>query len=302
MTYYINTYSALHPPPRITTHDTNGKALHTLVDHRQRQHTLTAYELPTKEFFTFTTSQGTTLNGWIMKPANFDASAAHPLLMFQYSGPGSQRVLDRWNITTDGGIGWETYMTAQGYIVACVDGRGTGGRGAEFAKCTYLNWGVKEAQDQVEAAAYLGRQTCVDENRIGIWGWSFGGYMTIMSMSEGTPLFKAGAAVAPVTDWKYYDNIYAERYLRTPQENAQGYHTSSAFTRAKNLSGKLLLVHGTADDNVHLQHTVEYSEHLVQANRQFEMQLYTNRDHGIYGGNTRLHLFTRLTNFFLDNL
>ncbi|KAA6336503.1 Dipeptidyl aminopeptidase 4 [termite gut metagenome] len=304
MKYYMNTYSALQTPTIITINDNSGKVLKTLIDNNQLKQTLAEYELPAKEFFTFTTSQGTKLNGWIMKPANFNASVKYPVLMYQYSGPGSQKVVDSWSIAGEGGggIGWEAYMTGRGYIVACVDGRGTGGRGAEFTKCIYLNWGVKEAQDQVETAKYLGRQTYVDKNRIGIWGWSFGGYMTIMSMSEGTPVFKAGAAVAPVTNWEYYDNIYVERIMRTPKENAEGYKAASAFTHAKNLNGKLLLVHGTADDNVHLQNTIEYSEQLVQANKQFEMQLYTNRDHGIRGGNTRLHLFTRLTEFFIENL
>ena len=216
--------------------------------------------------------------------------------MYQYSGPGSQQVLDTW------GISWETYMASLGYIVVCVDGRGTGGRGEAFEKCTYLKIGVKEAKDQVETALYMGNQPYVDKKRIGIWGWSYGGYMTIMSMSEGTPVFKAGVAVAAVTDWNYYDTIYGERFMRTPKENAEGYKGSSAFTRADKLHGNLLLVHGMADDNVHFQNCAEYAEHLVQLNKQFDMQLYTNRNHGIYGGNTRYHLYTRLTNFFEKNL
>ena len=193
-------------------------------------------------------------------------------------------------------------MTGKGYIVICVDGRGTGGRGAEFQKCTYLNLGVKEAQDQVAAAQYMAGLPYVDANRIGIWGWSYGGYMTIMSMSEGTPVFKAGVAVAAPTDWKYYDTVYTERFMRTPKENAEGYKAASAFTRAGNLNGRLLLVHGMADDNVHFQNCAEYAEHLVQQDKQFDMQTYTNRNHSIFGGNTRYHLFSKLTNFFLDNL
>ena len=216
--------------------------------------------------------------------------------MYQYSGPGSQQVLDQFSIS------WETYMASQGYIIACVDGRGTGGRGAAFEKCTYLNLGVKEAHDQVETAIYLGLQPYVDKERIGIWGWSFGGYMTLMSMSEGTPVFKAGVAVAAVTDWNYYDTIYGERFMRTPQENADGYKAASAFTRADKLHGDLLLVHGSADDNVHFQNCAEYAEHLVQLGKQFDMQVYTNRNHGIYGGNTRMHLYTKLTNFFNTHL
>lgn len=253
---------------------------------------LNGYDMPKKEFFSFQTSEGTELNGWMIKPANFSASKKYPVLMYQYSGPGSQQVLDKF------GVSWETYMASQGYVIVCVDGRGTGGRGAEFAKSTYLNLGVKEAKDQVETALYLGRQPYVDKNRIGIWGWSYGGYMTIMSMSEGTPVFKAGAAVAPVTDWNYYDTVYGERFMRTPKENAEGYKASSAFTRANNLHGNLLLVHGMADDNVHFQNCAEYAEHLVQLGKQFDMQVYTNRNHSIFGGNTRLHLYTKLTNFF----
>jgi dipeptidyl-peptidase-4 len=297
MKYYINTFSNLQTPPVTTINDNNGKTLKTLVDNNALKQTLARYDLPDKEFFTFSTSQGVSLNGWIMKPAGFTVSRKYPVLMFQYSGPGSQQVLDRW-----GGVSWESYMTAKGYIVVCVDGRGTGGRGEEFKKCTYLNLGVKESQDQVEAAKYLGALPYIDKGRIGIWGWSYGGYMTIMSMSEGTPVFKAGAAVAPVTDWKYYDTIYGERFMRTPKENAEGYKAGSAFTRANNLNGRLLLVHGIADDNVHFQNCVEYSECLVQANKQFEMQLYTNRNHGISGGNTRYHLYTRLTDFFITYL
>ena len=303
MKYYINTYSNLQTPPVITLNDNNGKVLKTLVDNSRLNQTLAQYSLPSKEFFTFTTAQGVSLNGWMMKPAGFAANKKHPVLMYQYSGPGSQEVADRWGIGGDrGGIGWEAYMTAKGYVVVCVDGRGTGGRGEEFTKCTYLNLGVKEAQDQVEAAKYLGTLPYVDKNRIGIWGWSFGGYMTIMSMSEGTPVFKAGVAVAPVTDWKFYDTIYAERFMRTPKENAEGYKAGSAFSRAADLNGRLLLVHGMADDNVHFQNCVEYSECLVQADKQFDMQIYTNRNHSIYGGNTRHHLYTRLTDFFTTNL
>nr|WP_320060222.1 S9 family peptidase [uncultured Bacteroides sp.] len=303
MRYYMNTYSSLQTPTIITLNDNNGKLLKTLVTNDKLKATLSEYNLPQKEFFRFKTSQGTELNGWMIKPAGFSASKKYPVLMYQYSGPGSQEVVDKWGIGGDrGGIGWDAYMASKGYLVICVDGRGTGGRGAEFAKCTYLNLGVKEAQDQVETAKYMAEQSYVDKTRIGIWGWSFGGYMTVMSMSEGTPVFKAGAAVAAVTDWKYYDTIYGERFMRTPQENAEGYKAGSAFTRAANLNGRLLLVHGMADDNVHFQNCAEYSECLVQADKQFDMQVYTNRNHGIYGGNTRFHLFTRLTEFFLTNL
>ena len=296
MKYFMNKFTSLDTPMLITLHDNTGKVLKTLVTNDKLKEKLAGYAIPQKEFFTFKTTEGVDLNGWVMKPVNFDPSKRYPVLMFQYSGPGSQQVLDKW------GISWETYMASLGYIVACVDGRGTGGRGSEFQKCTYLNLGVKEAKDQVEAAKYLGGLPYVDKGRIGIWGWSFGGYMTIMSMSEGTPVFKAGVAVAAPTDWKYYDTVYTERFMRTPKENAEGYKAASAFSRADNLHGNLLLVHGMADDNVHFQNCTEYAEHLVQLGKQFDMQVYTNRNHGIYGGNTRNHLYTKLTNFFLNNL
>ena len=292
MKYYLNRYTSLDTPMVITLNNNRGEELTTLVDNAKLRALLTEYNLPRKEFFSFTTTDGTRLNGWMMKPADFDPAKKYPALQYQYSGPGSQMVTDAFSVS------WETFMAAQGYVVVCVDGRGTGGRGADFEKCTYLNLGVKEARDQVETALYLGSLPYVDKNRIGIWGWSFGGYMTLMSMSEGTPVFKAGVAVAAVTDWNYYDTVYGERFMRTPQENAEGYKASSAFTRADKLHGRLLLVHGMADDNVHFQNCAEYAEHLVQLGKQFDMQVYTNRNHGIFGGNTRMHLYTRLTEFF----
>ena len=292
MKYYLNRYTSLDTPTVITLNNNRGEELTTLVDNAKLRALLAEYNLPRKEFFSFTTTDGTRLNGWMMKPADFDPAKKYPALQYQYSGPGSQMVTDAFSIS------WETFMASQGYVVVCVDGRGTGGRGADFEKCTYLNLGVKEARDQVETALYLGSLPYVDKNRIGIWGWSFGGYMTLMSMSEGTPVFKAGVAVAAVTDWNYYDTVYGERFMRTPQENAEGYKASSAFTRADKLHGRLLLVHGMADDNVHFQNCAEYAEHLVQLGKQFDMQVYTNRNHGIFGGNTRMHLYTRLTEFF----
>lgn len=294
--YFINKYSSFTEPMLVTINNNNGKVLHTLIDNKNLTESLKEYNLPQKEMFSFTTSKGTTLNGWMMKPANFDPNKKYPVIMYQYSGPGSQQVLNQW------GISWETFMATQGYIVVCVDGRGTGGRGEDFKKCTYLYLGVKEAEDQVETAKYLSSLNFVNPDRIGIWGWSFGGYMTIMSMSEGTPAFKAGVAVAPVTDWKYYDTIYGERFMRTPQENFEGYAATSAFTRADKLNGKLLIIHGMNDDNVHYQNVAEYSEHLVQLNIPFDMHVYTNRNHSIAGGNTRLHLYNKITNYFKTNL
>lgn len=301
--YFINTHSDLQTPPVSEVKDSEGKTLRVLVANEKLKNLLKEYDLPTRELFSFKTSQGTTLNGWMIKPADFSPDRKYPVILYQYSGPGSQEVMDRWNIGGDHkGIGWDAYMASRGYIVACVDGRGTGGRGTEFAKCTYLNLGIKEAEDQVESARHLGSLPYVDKSRIGIWGWSYGGYTTIMSMSEGSGVFKAGIAVAPVTDWKYYDTIYAERFMRTPKENDRGYREGSAFARAGKLQGRLLLIHGTADDNVHAQNTIEYAEQLVQAGKQFDMHLYTNRDHSIRGGNSSQHLFARMTRFFLESL
>ena len=303
MRYYINTFSNLATPPVITINDNTGKTLTTLVDNKKLAQKVASMNLPSKEFFTFTTSDGVQLNGWMMKPANFDPSKKYPVIMHQYSGPGSQQVIDRWNIGSrgDGGM-FEAYMADHGFISVCVDGRGTGGRGSDFEKCTYLNLGVKEARDQVETALYLGTLPYIDSKNIGIWGWSFGGYCTLMSMSEGTPAFKAGVAVAAPSDWRYYDTVYTERFMRTPKENMEGYQASSAMTRASQLNGELLLIHGTADDNVHLRNASEYSEALVQADKQFDMHIYTNRNHGIRGGNTTKHLLTRVTEFFIEHL
>lgn len=303
MKFYINTFSNIQTPPVITLNDNTGKELATLVDNNKLKQQVTSLEMPIKELFSFRTSDGVELNGWIMKPADFNEGKKYPVIMHQYSGPGSQEVMDKWAIGArrDGGM-FEAYMASQGFIMVCVDGRGTGGRGSDFEKCTYLNLGVKEAKDQVETAKYLSTLPYVDGTRIGIWGWSFGGYNTLMSMSEGTPVFRAGVAIAAPTDWRFYDSVYTERFMRTPKENMEGYNASSAINRAANLHGELLLIHGTADDNVHLRNNAEYSEALVQADKQFDMQIYTNRNHGISGGNTTKHLLTRVTNFFIEHL
>ena len=303
MKYFINTFSNISTPPLITINDNTGKELITLVDNQRLKDKVASMTLPSKEFFSFKTSEGVELNGWMIKPANFDPNKKYPVIMHQYSGPGSQQVLDRWNIgsRSDNGM-FEAYMADRGFISVCVDGRGTGGRGAAFEKCTYLNLGVKEARDQVEAALYLGSLPYVDAKNIGIWGWSFGGYNTLMAMSEGTPVFKAGVAIAAPSDWRFYDTVYTERFMRTPKENMEGYEASSAMNRVNNLHGALLLMHGTADDNVHLRNASEYSEALVQADKQFDMHIYTNRNHSIRGGNTTKHLLTRVTNFFIEHL
>jgi dipeptidyl-peptidase-4 len=238
----------------------------------------------------------------MVKPADFDASKRYPVIMYQYGGPGNQQVADRWNIGMNGqGAILEQYLCQQGFICVCVDNRGTGGRGAAFEKCTYQKLGQLEAKDQVEAALWLGQQPYVDKERIAIWGWSFGGFNTLMAMSEGREVFRAGIAIAPPTSWRYYDTIYTERFMRTPKENPVGYY-DCPITRAVKLHGTLLLVHGMADDNVHFRNTAEYTEALVQADKDFRQLVYTNRNHSIYGGNTRNHLFRQCVKFFEKEL
>jgi dipeptidyl-peptidase-4 len=236
------------------------------------------------------------LNGWILKPTNFDSNKKYPVLQVQYSGPNSQQVLDKWNID------WEYYLATKGYVVVCVDGRGTDARGAEFRKCTYGQLGVLETKDQVETANYLAKQLYIDKDRIGIWGWSYGGSMTLWSMSTGEKVFKVGIAVAPVTDWALYNTAYTERFMSRPQENFDGYTKTSAINMVSKLNGKLLIIHGTADDNVHFQNTMLYIDKLVEADKQFEMQLYTDKNHSIPGQQSRRHLYTRMSDFLFQNL
>lgn len=298
--YYILTHSALTEPYTVTLHTSSGKTLKTLLANDGLIERLRADSIPLKEFFTFSLPDSTRLNGWICKPLDFDPSRKYPVVLFQYSGPGSQEVVDSWDV---GGSGeyLESYWAQQGLITVCVDGRGTGGRGADFEKCTYRRLGQLESSDQVEVALWLSRQSYVDPDRIAIWGWSFGGFNTLMSMSEGRGVFRCGVSVAPVTSYRFYDTIYTERYMRTPQQNPDGY-ADNAISRAPRLHGRLLICHGLADDNVHYRNTAEYTDALIQADKQFEMQVYTNRNHFIWGGNTRHHLFTRITDFLLSNL
>ena len=301
--YFINSWSDINHPVVYTLCQNNGKMLLTLIDNQKLLKKLADYELGTKEFFSFTTSEGVQLNGWMVKPADFNPQKQYPVIMYQYGGPGSQQVLNQWGIGMNGnGAILEQYLCQEGYICVCVDNRGTGGRGAAFEKCTYLRLGELEARDQVETALWLGQQTYVDKERIGIWGWSYGGWNTLMSMSEGRPVFKAGVAIAPPTNWRFYDTIYTERYMRTPQENKQGYDDVNPIARAAQLHGALLICHGLADDNVHYQNTAEYVEALVQADKDFRQLVYTNRNHSIYGGNTRNHLFRQAIGHFNANL
>ena len=296
--YFLNVYSNINTPPVTTICEGKaGKVVKTLIDNKELRDKLSTKNLGERKFFTFTTSEGVELNGFMVLPHNFDPSKKYPVIQFQYSGPGSQQALDSWYAGNMTGTLYEQYLGQKGFISVVVDGRGTGGRGAEFEKQTYLNLGVLEAKDQVETALYLGTLPYVDKTRIGIWGWSFGGFCTLMSMSEGRPVFAAGVAVAPPTCWRYYDSVYTERFMRTPQENASGYD-ESPISRASQLHGSLLICHGSADDNVHLRNTSEYTEALVQADKDFKYMVYTNRNHSIYGGNTRNHLFRQITQWF----
>jgi len=300
--YFIHTWSDIDTPNVYSLCDNRGKLKTTLIDNQQLQKKLADYDLGKRELFTLTTADGVLLNGWMIKPANFDASRQYPVIMYQYGGPGSQQVKNAWNIGMNGqGAIIEQLLCQQGYICVCIDNRGTGGRGAEFEKCTYLKLGQLEAHDQVEAALWLGRQSYVDKNRIAIWGWSFGGFNTLMAMSEGRGVFRAGIAIAPPTSWRYYDTIYTERFMRTPKENPMGYD-DCPIARADKLQGALLLCHGMADDNVHFRNTAEYTEALVQADKDFRQLVYTNRNHSIYGGNTRHHLFRQCIQFFNQEL
>lgn len=297
--YYLNTYSNLTTPPVYTLCSAAGKALKVVEDNADLQTRRAVLSLGSAEIFSLTTADGIQLNGWMVKPHDFDASKKYPILMYQYSGPGSQMVLNAYSNGFLGGLMWEHRLAEKGYIVVCIDGRGTGGRGSEFKRCTYLKLGDLESHDQVEAALWLSKLPYVDASRIAIWGWSFGGFNTLMSMCEGREVFNCGVAVAPVTDWRFYDSAYTERFMRTPQENPTGYDCSPLH-RYEKMKGNLLLIHGLADDNVHFQNTAEFAEALVQLGCQFDMQVYTNRNHSIYGGNTRHHLITRIENY-LDN-
>lgn len=300
--YFVNTWSDYNTPYVFTTRTREGKVINTIEDNKAVKQLVSDYGFCKREPFSFTTSEGVVLNGWMVKPKDFDANKKYPVIMHQYSGPGSQQVTNSWSAGSMGqGGAFDSYLAQEGFIVVSVDGRGTGGRGSEFEKCTYLNLGNLESKDQVETALYVGSLPYVDKDRIGIWGWSYGGFNTLMSMSEGRGVFRAGVAIAPPTNWKYYDSVYTERYMRTPKENPDGYATNP-IERASKLHGALLICHGTADDNVHPQNTYEYSEALVQADKDFRELFYTNRNHSIFGGNTRNHLLRQVAQFFKTEL
>ena len=300
--YFINIWSDYNTPYMYTTCRNNGKIIATNVDNHDLKLKIQRYGWTKRETFSFTTSDGVRLDGWMVKPANFDTSKKYPVIMYQYSGPGSQQVVNSWSAGAMGqGGAFDQYLAQQGFIVVCVDGRGTGGRGADFEKSTYLRLGDLESKDQVETASYLATLPYVDKDNIGIWGWSFGGFNTLMSMSNGKPIFKAGVAVAPPTDWRFYDTVYTERYMRTPKENPDGYN-DNPIQRADKLHGALLICHGMADDNVHPQNSFEYAEALVQSDKDFKEIYYTNRNHSIFGGNTRNHLLRQITEWFITHL
>ncbi len=297
---YINYYSNISTPTVVTLHQTKKNELVKILEKNEKlQETVKEYGLTDTELFDFQTSDGLKLYGWMIKPADFDETKKYPVLMFVYGGPGSQSVTDSW-----GGRNayWHQMLAQKGYIVACVDNRGTDGRGVAFKKSTYANLGKYEIQDQMEAAKFLGEKSWVDESRIGIWGWSYGGYMSSLAMTLGADVFKAGIAVAPVSNWRFYDSIYTERFLKRPQENAKGYDDYSPVTHADKLKGNYLLIHGTGDDNVHFQNAIAMQNALIANDKQFQSFYYPNRNHGIYGGNTRNHLYNMMTNFILNNL
>ena len=300
--YFINSWSDMSTPYVVTCIDNKGTILRTIESNADLIQSTLEYGFPQKENFSFQTVDGTTLYGWMVKPADADESHPCPVILYQYSGPGSNEVLNEWGAGFYPGAAFEALLTQKGYAVAVVDGRGTGRRGADFKKQTYKHLGVMESQDQVAAAKYLGSLPYIDADRIAIWGWSYGGYNTLMSMSEGTPVFKCGVAVAPVTDWRYYDAPYTERFMQEPKQNADGYHDASAIDRINRLHGRLLIVHGLDDDNVFFSNTASYIEALINAGVDFDMQVYPGKEHSITGYAHRKHLFTRILRFFDDNL
>ncbi|QLE00663.1 S9 family peptidase [Galbibacter sp. BG1] len=297
--YYINSFSSASLPPRYTLNDSKtGKELKEIVNNDELQQKVSNYKISPKEFSTISVN-GNDLNMWMIKPADFDPNKEYPLFMYQYSGPGSQQVANTWMSSNDF---WYQMLAEKGYVIACVDGRGTGLKGADFKKVTYKELGKYEVQDQIAAAKQLGELPFIDAKRIGIWGWSYGGFMSTNSILKGADVFSMAIAVAPVTSWRFYDTIYTERYMQTPQENASGYDENSPLSYPELLKGDYLLIHGSGDDNVHVQNTMRMVEALIQANKQFDWAIYPDKNHGIYGGNTRLQLYTKMTNFIDEHL
>ncbi|MEZ4685596.1 MAG: S9 family peptidase [Bacteroidia bacterium] len=301
-TYYIDNYSDIKTPTQSVLCDRKGKEVKTLIDNKRLAENFNSLKLKHAEFIKIPTDDGVEMNACMLKPADFDQNKQYPVMMFCYGGPGSQEVLNAWGSGDHFNYMWHQMLTQKGYIVVIADNRGTGGRSLAYKNCTYKQMGKLETIDQVNAAKWLAGQSYVDGTRIGLWGWSYGGYLTSLCMVKGSGTFKMGIAVAPVTNWRYYDTIYTERYLQTPQVNPTGYDENSPINFAKDLQGKYLLIHGTADDNVHFQNSMEWVDALVRANKQFDSFFYPNRNHGIYGGITRYHLYTKMTDFVLENL
>jgi len=298
-TYFINTYSSAETPPVYTLHRAiNGKKVKEIKDNQQLLQKLEGYEMSPKEFSTIAVN-GNDLNMYMIKPKDFDPTKKYPLLMYQYSGPGSQNVANSWMGANDY---WHQLLVSEGYIIACVDGRGTGFKGRDFKKVTYMNLVKYETEDQIAAAKKLSELDYIDETRTGIWGWSFGGHMSTNCLLRGNDVFETAIAVAPVTSWRFYDTIYTERFMRTPAENPGGYDDNSPFNYPELLEGNYLLIHGSGDDNVHVQNSMRMIEALIQANKQFDWGIYPDKNHGIYGGNTRIHLYNKMTNFLKENL
>ncbi|NLZ95388.1 MAG: prolyl oligopeptidase family serine peptidase [Bacteroidales bacterium] len=295
--HFINNWSSTVTPNVITMHNSNGELLRTLQANESVAEKVARANFPNKEFIKVPAADGITqLNGWMIKPSSFDAAKEYPIVMVQYSGPNSQQVLDQF------GVDWYYALAEEGYIIASVDGRGTGARGEMFRKQTYLNLGIIESDDQIAAANYFATLPYINGNRIGIWGWSYGGYNVLMSMSRGDGAFKAGVAIAPVTDWRFYDTVYTERFMRTPQQNKVGYDNGSAVSLADKLEGDLLLIHGTTDDNVHLQNSMEYARSLIQAGKHFDMFIFPDKNHFISGGNSRIYLYNKVIDYYKSNL
>ncbi|MFT5666552.1 MAG: dipeptidyl-peptidase-4 [Vicingaceae bacterium] len=297
--YFINYHTTANTPNYVSLHNSAGNTIRVLKDNQKLNQTLVEYEIGAKTFFKITTSKNVELNAWMIKPPNFDESKKYPVFLTIYGGPGSQTVTNSWGSSN---YFWHQMLAQKGYIVISVDNRGTGARGVDFKKVTYKQLGKYETEDQIEAAKYFATLPYVDASRIGVQGWSYGGYMSSLCLLKGAEYFKAAIAVAPVTNWRFYDSIYTERYMQTPQENEDGYDDNSPINHVEKLKGKYLLVHGMADDNVHLQNTSEMISALVDADKQFDLFVYPNKNHGIYGGNTRYHLYTKMTNFLLENL
>jgi len=298
MKYYMNSYSDANTAAIYTLNKDDGTELMTLEDNSEFNSKIKNYNLSKKEFFTIKTAKAE-MNAWMIKPPNFDATKKYPLFMFVYGGPGSQEVTNSFGWTE---YFWHQMLAQKGYVVACVDNRGTGGKGSEFKKITYKQLGKLETIDQIDAANYFGDLNYIEEKRIGIQGWSYGGYMSSLCITKGSDIFSLAIAVAPVTNWRYYDNIYTERYMQTPEENPEGYDNNSPINHIDKLEGKYLIIHGGADDNVHIQNTMEMIKQLVKSNKQFDQFIYPDKNHSIYGGNARYHLYKKMTDYILSNL